>query len=117
MTGLLIKLIVCPLVVFLVSFNSVLISYQNFSQPIIVGLVIAVFAHFMELYLLRKGSLWISTIVDFAAAAFLVYYLTLLMPGASVTWAGALLTALFLAITEVIQHYWLIRNEKTVKSK
>jgi Mg2+/Co2+ transporter CorB len=70
----------------------------------------------MEVLILKKGTFWLSTIVDFVAASFIVYIVSLFFATASVTIAGALLTALLLTFTEVIQHGWLINSGRTQKS-
>jgi Mg2+/Co2+ transporter CorB len=92
------------------------VYFANVIQPIIVGLILAFSAHMMEVLILKKGTFWLSTIVDFVAASFIVYIVSLFFVTASVTIAGALLTALLLTFTEVIQHSWLINSGRTQKS-
>lgn len=115
MTGLLIKLVVCPVGVLLASVVLPNVDYASVWQPIIVGLVLAVAAHMMEVLLLKKGTLWTSTFMDFVAASLIVYFVSLLFVNAEVSFFGALLTGLLLAITEIPQHRYLIQSGKTEK--
>lgn len=116
MTGLVIKLIVCPTVVYLSSlmFRNQ-IFYPSVYQIILVGLVLAVAAHLMEVMRLSKRTIWTDTALDFAAATIIVYLSGFVFRGAIVTFIGALLTAFLLAITEVIQHYYLTGTGKVVR--
>ncbi len=113
MTGLIIKLIVCPSVVYLSSllFND-LIFFSSFYQIIIVGIVLAVGAHIMEVWFLNKKTIWTSTGLDFVAATMIVYLSSFIFLDVKITLLGALITAFLLSITEVIQHYYLTNAEK-----
>ncbi|WP_047983386.1 DUF2512 family protein [Ornithinibacillus californiensis] len=115
MMGLIVKLIVCPLTVFLASVIFPNVNYTVFYQPIIVGFILAISAHMMEVVLLKEGRFWISTIVDFIAAALIVYVVSLFQD-ATVTVLGAILTGILLTITELVQHQWLIRSGRNQKT-
>jgi hypothetical protein len=54
--------------------------------------------------------------MDFAAATLIVYFVSLFLIGAEVTFFGALLTRLLLTITEIFQHRYLIQSGRTRKS-
>lgn len=116
MLGLIIKLFVCPITVLIATLLFTNVFYNTITQAIIVGLVIAVAGHMMEVLILKRGTFWLSTIVDFVAAAFIVYIVSNFFTTAAVTVGGALLTALLLSFTEVIQHSWLINSGRTEKS-
>lgn len=116
MIGLLIKLIICPSVVLLATVLLPSIFYSSTYAPIIVGLVLAVIAHVMELFLLKRETLWISTALDFLAATLIVYLSQFIFVGSTITWTGAFYAGLFLAITEAAQHWYLINTGKTQKS-
>ncbi len=116
MTGFLIKLIMCPLILYLTDYISPAVNYGSVYQPLILGLILAVAAHLLEVYLLEKGTLWVSTLADFVAASFIVYFGTLLLPEASITFGGALLAAGLLTVAEYYLHLYLIRTGKTQKS-
>lgn len=115
MAGLLVKLIVCPLTVMLAAYIFPNVNYTALYQPIIVGLILALSAHMMEVFLLKKGTFWMSTFMDFIAATLIVYFVSLFQL-ATVTFFGAILTALLLTLTEFVQHRWLIRSGRTQKS-
>lgn len=116
MTGLIIKLIVCPITVIFASYIFPNVEFLNLWQPIVIGLILAGVAHMMEVLLFRKGTFWTSTLMDFGAATLIVYFTSLFLVGANVTFFGALLTGLLLAITEIDQHRYLIQTGKTRKS-
>ena len=115
MTGLLMKLAICPIVILLSSFLLLNVNYVDAIQPILIGLMLAVAAHLMELVLLRRGTLWISLAADFVVATFFIYFISDLFAGTYVTFAGAVIVALILGITEYFQHLYLIRSGKTRK--
>jgi len=117
MTGLIVKLIVCPAVVYLTSIIfSGQVSYPFLYQLIIVGFVLAIAGHLMEVWMLNKKTIWTSTGMDFVAATILVYLSGFVFSGATITLLGALVTAFLLAITEVIQHYYLISSGKVERA-
>lgn len=112
MTGLVMKIIVCPVVVYLASLWSAQVNYASVYQPLVVGLVLALTGHVMESQLLNQKTVWITTGLDFIAATVLLYLSGIVFVGASVTFMGALITGLVLAVTELIQHYYLVGTEK-----
>lgn len=117
MTGLIMKLIGSPLVVYLSSLLFPrLIDFTALYQPIAVGIIIALVGHVMELLLLKKGTVWISTALDFGAAFIVLYLSSFIFPGARVTVTGAMITAAIIAIAEHLQHMYLVKVDKTVKS-
>ncbi|WP_078548419.1 DUF2512 family protein [Litchfieldia alkalitelluris] len=116
MLGLIVKIFVCPITVLISSLIFPNVYYPNILQPIIVGVILAISAHMMEVVILKRGTFWLSTVTDFVAASVIVYFVSLFFVTASVTIGGALLTALLLTFTEVIQHNWLIKSGRTEKS-
>lgn len=115
MTGLVMKLIVCPLTVLAADYFLRNLNYSSLYQPILVGLVIAVGGHLAEVLLLKRGTLWISTIVDFILAIVVVYYSQFFLSGAYVTWPGAAITAAVISVIEAGTHLFLIRSGRTKK--
>ncbi|MCP8615411.1 DUF2512 family protein [Salirhabdus salicampi] len=114
MSGLVMKLFMCPIGVILAWIMFPNVFYTTIFQPIIIGFILAVSAHLMEILILRKLTFWVSTIADFIAATLIVYFVSQLQV-TYVTFFGAILTALLLTITEIIQHRWLIKSGKTKK--
>lgn len=117
MTSFLLKIFVCPLGVILAAWLFPNVDYGAYYQAIVVGLIIAVVGLLMEYLILMKGTLWISTIMDFAAATLIVYFVSNLFTGAAVTFWGAILTGAIIAVAEHFTHLWLIQNGKTKKSR
>ncbi|MFC7439613.1 DUF2512 family protein [Laceyella putida] len=115
MTGLWLKIVICPIAVILADFFLEDIYYPNLIQPIMVGLVLALVGHLMEVAFLKRGRLWISNALDFLAASLLVYASGLVLPGAVTHWFGSFLTAWLLTVTEHFQHVYLLRTGRAQK--
>lgn len=116
MAGFLVKLVVCPTTVIISDLIFPQVYYPSIFQAILVGIILAVGAHTMEIMLLKKGTFWISTVMDFLAAAIIIFIVSKLLPGSIVTLIGALLTAFLLSITEYFQHLWILRTGRNKKS-
>ncbi|MGE4284915.1 MAG: DUF2512 family protein [Clostridia bacterium] len=117
LTGFIMKLIMCPLIV--VIYDALLnnVNYASIYQSIGIGIFLAVLAHMMEVLILREGTFWISTIVDLVAAFGIVYLSQFVLRGAAVTFTGALIISLLLTISEYFQHLFLVNTGKTRKSE
>lgn len=111
MKGLFVKLIACPTIVYTSGLIFTQVYFPAWYQPVLLGIVLAVMAHVMEMVLFHPGRVWVMTALDFMGAAVLVYAAGLVFPAASITVIGAVLTALLLAISELIQHMWLVSSE------
>lgn len=116
MTGFIVKIFMCPIIVIISAYLFANVNYPAIYQPIIVGLVLAVVGHMMELMLLRRGTFWVSTIADFVASTLIVYFVSLLFAGTYVSFLGAVLTAVLLSISEYFQHLWLLGSGRTQKT-
>jgi uncharacterized membrane protein YvlD (DUF360 family) len=115
MTGLFVKLITCPIIVVLSALFFANVNFAYWYQPIMLGVILAVVGHFMEIFLLKKGTTWLSTMLDFAASVLIVYYVAIAFENAVVTFWGAILTAVLLSISEMLQHNWLVNSGRTEK--
>jgi cation transport ATPase len=92
------------------------VRYENALQIILVGVVIALVGHTMEVLLLRTTTVTISTVLDLLASFAIVYLSKFFFSGARITFWGALLTAFLIAAGEYVQHQYLTRTHKTRKS-
>lgn len=115
MVNLLIKLIVSAALLILSDLLFAEIYFASFYQVIVIGILLAIVGHTTELFILRRGTLWISTVVDFAVTTLMVYIASQLLPGVRITFIGALYAASFIAIAEYFVHRWLIFTERTKK--
>lgn len=116
MTGLWMKLLSCPAFLLLTDGITDQVYFSSWLQAVMLGVILAVVGHFMEVLLLQPGRLWMVTILDFFATAALVYVGQLFLPGTYISVIGALLIASFLAIVEYYLHRWLIYKGKTEKA-
>jgi hypothetical protein len=116
MDGLWMKLIICPLLILFIDAISGDVYYSSWFPAVVVGLILAVAGHLLELMFLRRGTLWTSTILDFLGASAIVFLSQFLIYNTYVTVVGAMLTASFFAIAEYFMHGWLIRSGRTRKA-
>jgi hypothetical protein len=112
----LIKLVVCPLAIILSAYLFPNVNYATLFDPIIVGIILAGAGNMLEYAFLNEETLWLSTGIDFVASVLLVYFISLFFVDSRVTFFGAILTGLILAIAEYFTHLWLIRSGRTKKS-
>jgi uncharacterized membrane protein YjjP (DUF1212 family) len=110
MTGLLMKLFICPTLVLLSDLLFRGINYSNIYQPVTVGLFLALAAHISELFSLGRVSIWINNTIDFIAAFAIIYISQFYYTGSRITFTGAFLAAVILTISEYFQHSYLIRS-------
>jgi uncharacterized membrane protein YvlD (DUF360 family) len=116
LTGFIAKIILIPIALIVSDLLSTHINYTSYYQPIVTGIILAVIAHGMELLILRRGTAWVSTFSDFVLAFVVVYLSQFLFAGAYVTFWGALLAAVIIAVAEHFLHRYLISSHKTIKS-
>lgn len=115
MLGLALKLVIAPWVVTMANLLFPGVNYPFIYQAILVGIILALLGHALEVLLLRQGTLWINTLVDFLVFTVIIYLSSFLFPGARVTLMGAWATALLLNIAEFLQHLYLIRSGRAEK--
>ncbi|MFT4412605.1 DUF2512 family protein [Fredinandcohnia humi] len=113
MTGLFMKIIILPLVVAICAGIFGNVDYVRWYQPIIVGLLLAIVGHLMEVMMLRRNTEVITDITDFITAALVVYFVSIFLEGARVSFWGAVLTALVVTLIEIPVHRWLTRTRQT----
>jgi len=115
MTGLIVKLIVCPIGIIFASWIFPNVNFAYWYQPIILGVVLAFVGYFMEVLMLREETNWLSTLIDFIVATAIVYFGAMLFVNTAVTLWGAVLTGALIAVTEIFQHYWLLGSGRAGK--
>ena len=116
MSSLLLKIFICPIGIILSAWLIPGIEYSGYYQPVTVGLILAIVGVLMEYILLKKGTLWFSTLMDFAATVIIVYFISNWFTTAYVTFLGAVLVGALLAVIEYFVHLWLIKTGRTQKS-
>ncbi|MDA8353054.1 MAG: hypothetical protein M0Z65_07695 [Firmicutes bacterium] len=115
MTGWILKLIICPIVILLSDFMFSDLSYPSPYSVVLTGAILALANHFMEVAMLRPGTFWISNMMDFLTSVTIISVSSWMIPGARAALPGILLTAFLLTVTEYFQHLWLLRSDKTEK--
>lgn len=116
MTSFWIKLFITPIGVALSAWLFTGLEFGAWYQPVILGLILAGVGLMLEYLFLKRGTLWLSTGLDFIVSVLLVFFLTPFFSGAAVTFTAALLTGLLLTFVEYFTHSYLIRSGKTRKA-
>ncbi|BDR67087.1 hypothetical protein K144316041_12070 [Clostridium tetani] len=115
MIGLLIKLVICPITLILSDSILTTLNFASTYQAIIVGVVFAIFAHILEVFFLMPTMIWMNNLLDFIAAIFVIYLSQYFISGAYITLTGATLASIFINVTELIEHYYLVRSGNAKK--
>lgn len=115
MTSFIIKLIMNPIALWLSALLFDGFEFARWYQPIVLGAIIAVAGTVLEVLFLKRGTLWISTILDWGAITLIVYYITPYFDGAIVSFMGALLTGLLFTFAEYFLHRFLLAAGLTQK--
>ncbi|WP_199614510.1 DUF2512 family protein [Paenibacillus alkalitolerans] len=108
MIVLLMKLVATPLVLWLADWMLADVYYPTLTSSLSTGLTLAIIGYGTEWLMLRRGTLWLTTIVDWAVTAAIVYVSQFMFPGTFVTVMGALLTGGVMAIAEYFMHRYAI---------
>jgi len=116
MTSLILKIILTPLCIVAADWLIPGVRFGNYSQAVLLGLILAVVGVVMEYVLLKRGTLWISTILDVVVSAVLIYFIARMLPGTVVTFGGALITGVILGAVEYFLHLWLIKSGMAKKA-
>ncbi|WP_010530777.1 DUF2512 family protein [Lentibacillus jeotgali] len=112
MTGLIVKLLICPIGIYVASWIFPNVDFGYWYQPILLGVVLAFVGYFMERAMLREETNWLSVGMDFIASTLIIYFGAMLLADTAVTFFGAVLTGALLAVTEIFQHNWLLDNDR-----
>lgn len=110
MTGLRIKLFTSPLIMMAADYLTRSIVFSAIWQPASVGLLFAFVSYLFEYIVLRRGTFWISNVLDFLLASVIVYTSQFFLPDVQITLTGALFAAGMLSAFEYIIHIYLIRT-------
>jgi hypothetical protein len=110
MIMLLLKIIICPIVLFLADLMMVDVFFPSTWAIIWTGLALALLGLAMEAFMLRRGTLWLTTVADWAVGAAIVFLSPYVFAGGFVSIVGALLTGGLLAIPEYFMHRYAIAS-------
>jgi len=110
--NLLVKIITCPAVVWASAVLLKQVDYASFAQILGVGWVLALIGYGADQFMLGDENpnttrTWTALLLDLAAGTLVVWLSVGVLPGARVSFTGALLTGVLLAAVEYITHRWL----------
>lgn len=117
MTSLILKLIIYPLTIFFSNYIFTSINFAYTYQWILLGIILAVVSHILDLFFLRPRMLWMNNLLDFFAAVAIIYVSQFIFAGETITLLGASLVAVLLNVIELLQHLYLIKSGKTKKTQ
>ena len=117
LTGLIIKIILHPLLLLVANAVTDQINYPDIYQPIVTGIALAIALHLLEVMFLKRGTFWISNVVDFIAAFALVTLSQFVFENAFVSFIGGITVAAVVTLLEYFQHLYLNRTNKSRKSE
>jgi uncharacterized membrane protein YvlD (DUF360 family) len=86
------------------------VAFAGAGQAITFGIILAAIGTLMEYFILREGTLWVSVIMDFVVSAVVLYYVTNMLEGATMTLGAAVTISLVLGVIEYFVHRGLIRT-------
>lgn len=115
MTSLWMKLFAGPIGIALSAWLFTGMEFAVWYQPVVVGLIWAAVGLLIDFLSLRRGTLWLTLLLDFVVAVPLVYLVTLFFEGALVSFLGALETGMLLVIIEYFVHSYLIRTGEAME--
>jgi hypothetical protein len=110
MVVLLLKFLLTPIVLFLADLMMVDVFYPSTWAITLTGVTLAFLGLLTEMVMLRRGTLWLTTVGDWALSAVVVYVSQFIFAGSYVSVVGALLAGGLLAIPEYFMHRNAIAN-------
>jgi|GEM_PF-7074998 len=101
------RFLVCPAIVALGDWLFPGVRYTGWVQWLLTGVVLAIASILMDSTMLDRLGHIGSFLADTMAATLIVWGSQYLLPGAAITWGGALGTGLLLGISEIFMHRWV----------
>lgn len=108
MFALMMKLILTPIGLWLCDQMLGDVNYPYATTVVVAGLLLAVVGYAVEWLMLRRGTLWLTTVADWGLSAAFIYASQFVITGAYVSVTGALLSGGILAIVEYFLHRYEI---------
>lgn len=116
MINFLLKLTVIPVIVIIADlFSENQIYFGSVYEALIIGLVIAVVNLAIEHFMFRRGTFWVTTIIDFVLAVCLLFFGTNMFDDAYLGTLGAVSTALIITLYEYFLHLRLMKMNWNAK--
>ncbi|TCP29781.1 uncharacterized protein DUF2512 [Scopulibacillus darangshiensis] len=111
MTNLILKIVVTPVIILIADmFSNNQINYGAIYEGIVIGVIIGIVNCAVEMLMLRKGTVWMTTVADFVISLCIVFFGSRLYNDAFVGGQGALVLGVVIAAFEYTLHVWLLRN-------
>ncbi|MGV3489556.1 MAG: DUF2512 family protein [Tuberibacillus sp.] len=115
-TNLILKLALSPIIIIICDlFTPNLINYNAVYEAIVIGLFVGIVNFAIEWLMLARGTLWVTTIIDFIVTCAIVFFGTSFYPDAFMSTLGALIVTVIISIMEFFLHSWLLRHRWQTK--
>lgn len=115
MTSFFVKMITLPLILIIAMYMFEQIDYGGIWQPIVLSIILTIVGVAMEYFILKRGTLGVSVILDFIVTLLFLWILSNMFNNAEVTFIGALGLSLVIGFSELILHRYLIGTGQTSK--
>ncbi|MGC5328854.1 DUF2512 family protein [Brevibacillus sp. SYSU BS000544] len=116
MAGFIMKVIMLPIIVALSDYFLANVDYGSLYRAVMVGVILAIVGQLMEVMILKRGTIWTSTVLDFVTAFAVIYFSQYFFPGAGVTVLGAFIVSVVIGLVEYLTHTWLVRSGRAEKA-
>ena len=115
-TNLILKLVLSPVIIIICDlFSPYQINYNAVYEAIVIGLFVGIVNFALEWLMLGRGTLYVTTILDFIITMCIVFFGTMLYEDALVSTLGSLIISVIITIMEFFLHTWLLRNHWQTK--
>lgn len=115
MIGLTIKLVATPLIIYLVDLLSNQVNYASWWQILMVSLFLAAVGQFLEAGQLMNGSVIINAGLNLIVNTLLLDLSNTVFSQTTVTFYGAVITALLIVVVEYFYHRYLMTSGRIQK--
>ncbi|TPG69191.1 hypothetical protein EEL32_15920 [Brevibacillus laterosporus] len=115
LNGFWIKLVVTPFLFLVLDNVYGGIYYPSWWEPVVTGVVVALFGQLMELMFLQPGTLWFTTLLDMIMCLVVVFFSKFIFVGTKMGMDGVFFIAVFFGLSEYFLHLWLIRSGRVEK--
>ena len=112
MLNLVLKIIICPLTIYIADMLSPQINFYLLMDIIIIGLIVALVGYIGDSFLLKKISNFTLTWIDVILSTLVIWISSWFFTTAQITFSGSLFTGILLGFTEYLSHRMLLSSQR-----
>jgi hypothetical protein len=110
--NLLVKLVVCPFVVYIADVLSPQINFALMWQILAIGWILAIISNIGDRLLLEKISILTLTWLDVIMFSLIIWLSSLFYTNAHITFSGSLFAGIILGFEEYLNHKYILASRK-----